>query len=122
MDKTDVLMELSAAGRDDLSQWVNDNLHVVAMGDLCAICGRPPHMSDDPECVSENAPLAEKVRFLITENGRLRQQALDAYVEVRYVLAGLSGVALRVAPNDEHMDDVIGRLAKLETALTPNAT
>jgi len=33
MDKTDVLMELSAAGRDDLSQWVNDNLHVAAPKD-----------------------------------------------------------------------------------------
>ena len=27
MDKTDVLMELSAAGRDDLCEWANSNLH-----------------------------------------------------------------------------------------------
>ena len=93
---------------------------VNVRGDLCVICGRPPHVCDDPECVPANAPLSEKVRFLVSENERLRRQALDAYIEVRYVLAGLAGVALRVASNDEHMDLVIGRLAKLETALTPN--
>ena len=93
---------------------------VNVRGDLCDVCGRPPHVCDDPECVPLNATIAERERFLVAENIRLRRQVWDAYVEVRYVLAGLAGVALRVAPNDEHMDSVIGRLAKLETALTPN--
>ena len=93
---------------------------VNVRGDLCDICGRPPHVCDDPECVPWNAPIAERERFLVAENIRLRQQVWYAYIEVRYAIAGLAGVALRVAPNDEHMDSVIGRLAKLETALTPN--
>ena len=40
---------------------------------LCAVCGRPPHPCDDPECVPANAPLAEKARFLVAENEKLRK-------------------------------------------------
>ena len=94
---------------------------VDVRGNLCAICGRPPHVFDDPECLPATATIAERERYLVAESVRLRQQIWDAYVEVRYVLSGLAGVALRVAPNDEHMDSVIGRLAKLEAELTPNA-
>lgn len=44
---------------------------------LCGVCGRPPHVCDDPECVPANAPLAEKVRFLMAENARLREQIAE---------------------------------------------
>lgn len=35
------------------------------------------HVCDDPECVPANAPLAEKVRFLMAENARLREQIAE---------------------------------------------
>ena len=41
---------------------------VTVRGNLCAICGRPPHACDDPECVQASGALAEKVRFLVSEN------------------------------------------------------
>lgn len=75
----------------------------------------------DQQAKDYAAGLAKGIRSVgsSAENERLRKLILEAYVEIRYVLAGLTGVALRVAPNDKHMDSVIGRLAKLETALTP---
>jgi hypothetical protein len=46
--------------------------HTMPKIEFCCICGRPPHVCDDPECVPANAPLAEKVRFLTAHNEKLR--------------------------------------------------
>lgn len=40
---------------------------------LCAVCGRPPHPCDDPDCVPANKPIAEMNRKLMEDNARLRK-------------------------------------------------
>jgi len=42
--------------------------------DLCCVCGRPPHPIDDPQCIHPNAPLAQRLAFVLAENERLRAQ------------------------------------------------
>ncbi len=41
----------------------------------------------------------------------------DKWVDVRYIQAGLAGVALRVAPNDPGMESIFVRLQELEDSL-----
>ena len=47
------------------------------MSEFCSVCGRPPHVCDDPECIPTNKPIAEKLRIAIemldTRNSLLRE-------------------------------------------------
>ena len=38
----------------------------------------------------------------------------EVYIELRYISAGLAGLALRVAPNDPGVDSILARLDKLQ--------
>lgn len=39
---------------------------------LCSICGRTPHLIDDPECMPATKPIAEKLAWALAEIERLR--------------------------------------------------
>lgn len=48
---------------------------------LCAVCGRPPHPCDDPECIPANKPIAEKLKKaieMLEERNELLREAHDA--------------------------------------------
>ncbi len=92
---------------------------VNVRGDLCDICGRPPHVCDDPECVPANAPIAEQLTFVIAENARLRAlvaELTDAFtvIWVSDDRAAWDGKAV------EHFDALLVKVVGSDTA-TPNA-
>ena len=74
---------------------------VDVRGDLCAICGRPPHVCDDPECVPASAPLAEKVRFLVAQNARYRA-ALETMTKCEPCDCGCPGGQKPVLMKPQH--------------------
>lgn len=46
--------------------------------DLCAVCGRPPHAVDDPECMNPTKPIALQLAWALKEIALLRAALANA--------------------------------------------
>ncbi len=45
----------------------------VLTAGLCGVCGRPPHVCDDPECMPATKPIAEQLRWALGKIEVLRK-------------------------------------------------
>lgn len=84
-DETIRLLETSL---DSLRSQIK-NLNDVMRGELCAVCHRPPHVCDDPDCVPATAEIAERERYLIAKNDQLREQVAMLRKHLSLAIIGL---------------------------------